>query len=882
MRYPVLTPSMGQTRTGGVHHGKWPGADFLRCLYARHSTTRARCDVGVTHESSFEEVDRLRDCLNDLVNVMGLPALWTGGKPPHQVSALLRALPGMLEGVAQRTDALSAAHQDLQDQVAEWQRAEAALRERERESRLIVESIPGMVGLLSPSGDVEVVNQQILDYFGQTLDELKGWATSGAIHPDDLPRLIEVFSASIASGVPYDIPQRFRRSDGVYRWFQNRGFPLRDTHGQIVRWCVLLTDIDERKRAEDALRESERELRLIVNSIPGLVATFTPDGELEFVNRPILEYFGGALEDLKHWGTGGQTHPEDAARASERFMHSIASGDPFDFEVRARRFDGVYRWFRSRGSPLRDTNGRIVRWYNLLIDIDERKRAEESLAASERNLQLTIDTIPALAWAARPDGSAEFFSQHYLDFIGLPADQAADWGWIAAVHPEDVNGLAETWQRIMASEAPGEAEARLRRHDGEYRWFLFRTNPLRNETGAIVTWYGVNTDIEDRRRAEDELRRAYDSFADAQRLSKTGNFTADIVADDHIWSAELYRIFEIDPATRITVQAVRHLIHPDDLPSFDAGFARSMGGVDFDQVFRITPASGNVKHVHAVGHFVERVAGRPLFIGAIQDVTESMVAEEAMNRARSELAHVARVTTMSALTASIAHEVNQPLSGIITNASTGLRMLDADPPNIEGARETVRRTLRDGNRASDVIARLRALFSKKDLTLELLDLNDAAREVIAVALSDLQRNRIMLQSELADGLPHVAGDRIQLQQVILNLLRNASEAMEDVRDRPRQLLLKTEQEEGERVRLSVRDTGVGLPPQSLSSLFDPFHTTKSGGMGIGLFVSASIVERHQGRLWAEPNVDGPGATFAFSIPLVAENDVAPVPETGTC
>jgi PAS domain S-box-containing protein len=699
----------------------------------------------------IEEVTRLRGCLNDLINTMALPALWAGGEPPQDVGAMLSALPGMLEGVAQRTRALAAANQEMMADVAGRERDEDALRDRAYESRSIVESIPGLVALLSASGDVEVVNQQILDYFGQTLDELKGWGTSGIIHPDDLPHVIEGFSASIISGAPYDIQQRFRRSDGVFRWFRNSGFPLRDADEQIVRWCVLLTDIDDQKRAEDAQRESEH------------------------------------------------------------------------------------------------------------------------------NLKLIIDTIPALVWSARTDGSAEFFSQHYLDFIGLSADRAADWGWTAAVHPEDLDSLGATWQRIMASQAPGEAEARLRQHDGDYRWFLFRANPLRDETGAIVRWYGVNTDIEDRKRAEVELRRAYDSFADAQRLSKTGNFTADIVADDHIWSAELYRIFEIDPSTKITVQAVRNVIHPDDLPSFDAGFARSMGGVDFDQVFRIVPASRNVKHVHAVGHFVERVAGRPLFIGAIQDVTESMVAEEALDRARSALAHVTRVTTLSALTASIAHEVNQPLSGIITNASTGLRMLDADPPNIEGARETVRRTLRDGNRASDVITRLRALFSKKEFTLEVLDLNEAAREVIALVLSDLQRNRIMLQSELAADLPHVTGDRIQLQQVILNLVRNASEAMVDVRDRPRELLLKTETEAGEHVRLTVRDTGVGLPPQSLNSLFDPFHTTKSGGMGIGLFVSASIIQRHQGRLWAEPNDGEPGATFAFSVPCAVGTipDAAP-------
>jgi PAS domain S-box-containing protein len=239
--------------------------------------------------------------------------------------------------------------------------------------------------------------------------------------------------------------------------------------------------------------------------------------------------------------------------------------------------------------------------------------------------------------------------------------------------------------------------------------------------------------------------------------------------------------------------------------------------------------------------------------------------ERRYREVQMELAQVSRTTSLNALTASIAHEINQPLSGIITNAGTCLRMLDADPPNINGARETARRALRDGNRASDVIVRLRALFSKKEFRLEPLDLNEATREVIELSASELRKNRIMFRSELADDLPIVTGDRIQLQQVIVNLIRNGSDAMVNVDDRPRHLLIKTERENGGRVRLTLRDAGVGLPEQGAESLFDAFYSTKSDGMGIGLFVSRSIVERHNGRLWAERN-DGPGATFSFSIP----------------
>src|SRR5579862_1021788 len=225
------------------------------------------------------------------------------------------------------------------------------------------------------------------------------------------------------------------------------------------------------------------------------------------------------------------------------------------------------------------------------------------------------------------------------------------------------------------------------------------------------------------------------------------------------------------------------------------------------------------------------------------------------------------------MTASIAHEVNQPLAGIVTNAGTCLRMLAADPPNLDGARETARRTIRDANRASDVVTRLRALFAKKEAVAEAVDLNEAAREVVALSLSDLQRSRVILRSEFADDLPPVTGDRVQLQQVILNLLRNASDAMRDVDDRPRQLLIRTACD-GADVRLSVQDAGVGIEPQRLGRLFEAFYSTKHDGMGIGLSVSRSIIEHHHGRLWAAAN-DGHGATFSFSLPRRHESIARP-------
>jgi len=362
------------------------------------------------------------------------------------------------------------------------------------------------------------------------------------------------------------------------------------------------------------------------------------------------------------------------------------------------------------------------------------------------------------------------------------------------------------------------------------------------------------------------LERSEAFLAEAQRLSLTGSFSWRMDTDETTFSEQLYRIFELDSDAPVTLEQIGSRVHPEDISLLSEKMDLARRNInDHDYGIRLRMPDGRVKYLRTKSYGVRHKDGRLEHIGAIQDVTQHRLAEEALSKLQSELTHMARVTTLGAFTASIAHEVNQPLSGIITNASTCLRMLAADPPNVEGARETARRTIRDGNRASDVITRLRALFSKKDTIAERVDLNDATREVIALSLSELQRNRVILRCGLADDLPLVTGDRVQLQQVVLNLLRNASDAMRGVDDRPRQLLIRSEREEGDRVRLSVQDRGVGFDPQAMDRLFEAFYTTKNDGMGMGLSVSRSIIERHHGRLWATPN-DGPGATFSFSIP----------------
>jgi len=362
------------------------------------------------------------------------------------------------------------------------------------------------------------------------------------------------------------------------------------------------------------------------------------------------------------------------------------------------------------------------------------------------------------------------------------------------------------------------------------------------------------------------LERSEAFLLEAQRLSSTGSFSWRVATDELVWSEQLYRIFEFDKSEPATFALITSRVHPEDRAAVLEARerARRFGG-DIDREHRLLMPDRSIKHLHMVAHGTRDKDGRLEYIGAIQDVTRRRIAEEALDRTRSELAHAVRVMSLGALTASIAHEVNQPLTGIITNAGTCLRMLTTEPPDIEGARETARRTLRDGSRASEVIARLRALFGKKEVRTDQVDLNEATQEVIALSLSELQRNRVTLRANLADDLPLVVGDRVQLQQVILNLFLNALDAMARVDEGTRVLTVKTEREAGDRVRLSVKDTGVGVDTGAMARVFDPFYTTKGNGMGIGLFVSRSIIESHRGSLRVVANQD-PGVTFSFSLP----------------
>ena len=395
-------------------------------------------------------------------------------------------------------------------------------------------------------------------------------------------------------------------------------------------------------------------------------------------------------------------------------------------------------WFRSAAAAL----AVVALWsvYYLRLRTVERRN---------RELRDVIDTIPGYVWSALPDGSLDFINRRWLEFSGVSLEEGLGWGWEAAVHPDDLARFADEWRAAVASGKAMESEARVRRADGQYRWLLIRNVPLRDQAGKIVKWYGTSADIEDRKRAEEERER--------------------------------------------------------------------------------------------------------------------------LRQLEADLAHINRVSMMGELAASIAHEVNQPLSGVVSNGSACLRWLAGDAPNVEEAREAARRIIRDGKRAGEVIARIRALTKRAATPREKLDLNETIGEIPVLVGDAAKKNNVIMQTRFADDLAPVSGDRVQLQQVVLNLVMNAIEAMSSVTDRARELVIVTRNIDPDQVQVTVKDSGPGIDPKTLDKIFDPFYTTKPGGMGMGLSISRSIIQAQGGRLWAAAK-DGPGTIFHFSLPKYREEE----------
>jgi PAS domain S-box-containing protein len=654
-------------------------------------------------------------------------------------------------------------------------RAEQALRESEDKLRQIMDTVPGLTwstgsdgsdgkkgevqprfaaqvqAILNvlptytwysaPSGGLAFVNNRTAEYLGVPKDHpLRFGIDIGAkwddwvplLHPDDQEEARKYWFNLLRTGEGGEQSYRVRSAQGDYRWFNTRIEPLRASDGTLLLWMGATLDIEELMRAQEALRESERSARSAIDGIAGLLAIMAPNGEVETVNRQCLEYFGQSLEWLANWGTNDAVHPEDLPRVIELFSRAIASGIPYHFDQRLRRFDGEYRWFENRGVPIRDGSGRIARWYVLLTDIEDRKRAEGALRSA-------LDGIAGLLAILAANGEIETVNCEVFEYFGRPLEWIKNWGTNDAVHPQDLPRVLELVGRGIASGVPFNFELRLRRFDGKYRRFENRHVAIRDDSGRIACWYVLMTDIEDR------------------------------------------------------TQALARL----------------------DQM-------------------------------------------------QSDFAHMNRVSMMGELAASLSHEITQPIASARNNARAAQNFIDMQPPDLGEVREALDCVVGDTDRAGDIIDRIRDHIKKTPPRKEHFDLNEAINEVIVLGRSAIIKNGVWVQTRLSEGLCPVHCDRVQLQQVVLNLILNAAEAMGSVEAAPRELLISTEQHHAD-VLVAVRDSGPGIDPAHLERVFEAFYTTKSGGVGMGLSICRSIIDAHGGRLWVEAN-EPRGTIFQFTLP----------------
>ncbi|WP_226573886.1 PAS domain-containing sensor histidine kinase [Acuticoccus sediminis] len=633
-------------------------------------------------------------------------------------------------------------------------------RRVERITRAIVETMPAHAWQHAPDGTFTYLNPSLSDYFGlpdeafqrgkrraAAVDEHIRRLQDSVLHPDDAEAVVAKWHDCRARRARFTSDHRLRRADGAYRWYRVDLYPDLDPAGRIRAWHGTEIDIDDLKRTERELRNRERALQRIVDTVPVMIWCGDAEGRPQYFNRRMRQFADIKPEDFDEPGPARLSallkalhHPDDAAGSERVLRHSFATGQPFFHRYRSRRADGVYRWIEGRAECLRDEDNAILQWFGVAIDIEEQVNAEAALLQREQELKRLIDTVPAQIWSVAPEGFTSYLNKSLQTYTGQPAPEpgAARLPFrdllARILHPEDVQRVT---QALMASLQTGASFAqryRIRRADGEYRWNEGRAQALRDGEGGVLQWYGVCFDTND-----------------------------------------------------------------------------------------------------------------------------LMEAEAALREAQTTLSRAAHSASLAELSASIAHEVNQPLAAIVANSDACERWLIAEPPNLERARLSLQRVIRDANGAAEVVARVRALFRQSRTARRAERINAMVTEVCRMMTAEAGGKSIDIATELTPADPEVWLDRVQFQQVLVNLTRNAIEAMGEDGGR---IVVRTAMD-GDEVRIAVEDEGSGVAEPA--RVFDPFVSTKDGGMGMGLSICRTIVESHEGRIWVEAN-RARGATIALALP----------------
>jgi PAS domain S-box-containing protein len=682
----------------------------------------------------------------------------------------------------------------------------------------------------------------------------------------------------------------------------------------------LTAVIRERATAVEVARSSEQRLNL------ALSAAQMHTWDWDIASQPWSEK---ADEVLGLDSPGGEARSPgleaisagDRAAVRAAISRAIDRGTPYEAEFRITRTDGSTRWVLGKGTVVHDRTGRPVRMIGVNVDVTERKRAEMALRdeamlrQSEARLRELADAMPQVVFTARPDGQIDYFNRKWSDLTGLPSETWHNRALLRVVHPEDRASCLQAWQNSVDGGVPHEYQGRFWSvRTATFRWHLVRALPVRDEAGDIVRWFGTATDIDDHKRVEQALRhtqvrlRAFQrglehrvkertaelSLANAtlreevvgrvrteqalraseERFAKAFRAMPDAIS---IARRSEVRLIEINERWEAMfgysrAEAIGRTI--DDLEIFaDAHerqrFASLMNSQGFvrELEFELRDKHGAPLKGVVAAETVE-VGGEPCLITMIRDITESTRAAHEVELQRRQLTHLGRVALLGELSGALAHELNQPLAAILANARAARRMLDPgrfDPVELASILDDI---VADDRRAGDVIRRVRALIRRDDAEMQPVELNDLVHDVLDLAHSDLIERTVAVTTALEKNLPEILGDRVQLQQVVLNLIVNACDAMSGMPVDDRKLVVTTV-DEGHVVHLTVSDSGTGIKSDVVDAVFEPFVTSKENGLGLGLTICRSIVDAHGGRLWAINN-DDRGATFHMVLPHVAE------------
>ncbi len=624
--------------------------------------------------------------------------------------------------------------------------------------------------------------------------------------------------------------------------------------------------------SQSALRESEARFHELADNISQFAWTADQTGWIYWYNKRWHEYTGTTLEEMQGWGWQKVHHPDHVDRVVQRIRYSFESGTAWEDTFPLRSREGNYRWFLSRALPIRNEAGDVIRWFGTNTDITEQIEAENALRESEARFHELADNISQFAWTADQNGWIYWYNKRWHEYAGTTLEEMQGWGWQKVHHPDHVDRVVERIRQSFETGTPWEDTFPLRSRDGNYRWFLSRALPIRNEAGDVIRWFGTNTDVTRQIEAEQALRELNETLGQRIEAATRERLRWWNVSQDLLLVTDMEgKYLSVNLAWTATLgwsesdllgRNSQWLLHPEDQEKTRAEISHLAAGRKtqrFESRFRHQDGSYRWISWKAVPE-----QGRIYATG--RDVTELKAAENRLREAGRELAQVTRRTTLATMTASIAHEVSQPVAAIAVNANAGFRLLESSEPDLGAVRSALEQIVQDSHCASDILKNIRGMFRKDNQEGISLNVNDLVRDVLALARGELESQHIVVRRELLDTLPKIVGERVPLQQVLLNLTMNAADAMSSLTDRARELSIKTQVDESDSVLITIADDGIGLDPQNVNRIFEAFFTTKPQGMGMGLSICRSIIEAHRGRIWVTPGTPQ-GSVFYVQLPV---------------